>query len=82
MDLISERISERPLLGRKAEIERINRNLDNLPRTRLVIRFGQPIQISQRSIGNLIRRRLEHEAALAELEREEARSAALEWANE
>jgi hypothetical protein len=35
-------------------------------------------QVSQKSIGNVIRRRQEHEAALSELEREEARLAALD----
>ena len=65
----------RAILGRRAEIERINRNLDNLTPPGSMSQFGQPIRVSQRSIGNLIRRRLEHEAALAELEREEARLA-------
>ena len=68
----------RAIAGRKVEIERINRILDNFPPPGSVSRFGQPVRMSQRSIGNLIRRRLEHEAALAELEREEARLAALD----
>lgn len=66
------------IAGRKAVIERINRNLDNLPAPGSSSRFGQPVQISQQSIDNLIRRRQEHEATLAELEREEARLSALE----
>ncbi len=57
------------IAGRKAEIERINRNLDNLPAPGSSSRFGQPVRISQQSIDNVIRRRQEHEAALAELER-------------
>jgi hypothetical protein len=66
------------IAGRKAEIERVNRNLNNLPRPGSTSRFGQPVRISQQSIDNLIRRRREHEAALAELEREEARLAAVD----
>ena len=65
------------MVGLRAEIERINRNLDNLPPPSSTSRFGQPIRISQRSVRTLIQQRLEHEAALAELEREEARLAAL-----
>jgi hypothetical protein len=65
------------IAGRKTEIERINRNLENLPAPGSSSRFGQPVQISQQSIDNGLRRRQEHEAALAELEREEARLAAL-----
>jgi hypothetical protein len=63
------------IIGRRVEIERISRTLDNVPPPGSVSKYGQPIRISQRSIGNLIRRRLEHEAALIELEREEARLA-------
>src|SRR5664280_128804 len=62
----------------RVEIERISRTLDNVPPPGSVSKYGQPIRISQRSMGNLIRRRLEHEAALAELEREQARLVALE----
>ena len=61
------------IIGLRMEIERINRNLDNLPPPGSLSRFGQPIRISQRAIRNLIQRRLEHETALAELESEEAR---------
>lgn len=66
------------ILGLRTLIERINRTLDNVPPPGSVSKYGQPIRVSQRSTGNLIRRRLEHEAALAELEREEARLAGLE----
>ena len=66
------------IIGRRTEIERINRTLDNVPPPGSVSKYGQPIRISQRSAGNLIRQRLEHEAALAELEREEARLAGLQ----
>jgi hypothetical protein len=38
------------IAGRKAEIERINRNLDNLPAPGSSSRFGQPVQVSQKSI--------------------------------
>ena len=67
--------TRRAILGRKAEIERINRQLDNLPSPGTPGAYGKPIQVSQNSIQNLIRRRLEHEAALAELERAESRLA-------
>ena len=67
----------RAIAGRKAEIERINRSLDNLAAPGSSSRFGKAGQISQRSIANIIQRRQEHEAALAELEREEARLATL-----
>jgi hypothetical protein len=67
----------RAIIGRRAEIERINRTLDNVPPPGSVSKYGQPIRISQRSLGNLIRQRLGHEAALAELEREEARLGSL-----
>src|ERR1019366_50869 len=66
------------IIGLRVEIERISRTLDSVPPPGSVSKYGQPIRIGQRSMGNLIRRRLEHEAALAELEREEARLAALE----
>ena len=66
------------IIGLRVEIERISRTLDSVPPPGSVSKYGQPIRIGQRSMGNLIRRRLDHEAALAELEREEARLAALE----
>lgn len=68
----------RAIIGRRVEIERINRDLDNLPPPGSSSRFGQPVRINQPAIDGLIRRRLEHEAALAELEREEVRLAALD----
>ena len=57
--------------GLKTRIEQINRILDNTPKPGTIGPFGQPIRVSQRSIGNLIRERLRHEAALAELEAED-----------
>jgi len=66
------------IIGLRVEIERISRTLDNVPPPGSLSQFGQPIRVSQRSIGNLIQRRMEHEAALAELEREQARLVALE----
>jgi hypothetical protein len=63
------------IIGRRAGIERINRTLDKLPLPGSLSQFGQPVRPSQRSIQHLIQRRLEHEAALAELEAEEARLA-------
>lgn len=65
------------ILGLKVQIERINHQLDNLPPPGSLSQYGQPIRISQQSIANLIQRRLEHEAALAELKEEDARLAAL-----
>jgi hypothetical protein len=67
----------RAIIDRRLEIERINRKLSNLPPPGSSSRFGQPVRISQRAIDGLIRRRLEHEAALSGLENEEARLAAL-----
>lgn len=64
--------------GRRVEIERINRTLDNLPPPGSLSQFGQPIQVSKRAIRALIQRRQEHEAALAELEGDEARLTQLE----
>ena len=61
------------IAARKAEIERINRVLDNLPSPGTRGTYGRPIKVSQNAVRNLIQRRIEHEAALAELEREEAR---------
>lgn len=69
MDFDRRENLRRAILGRRAEIERINRVLDKLPPPGTLSRYGQPIRVSQRSIGNLIRRRLEHEAALDEMER-------------
>ena len=66
------------IIGRRADIEQINRTLNNIPQPGSVSKYGRPIRISQRSVDNLIRRRLGHEAALAELEREEARLAGSE----
>jgi hypothetical protein len=64
--------------GRKAEIERLNRALSNIPLTSPLSRFGQHIHVSRRAIDNLIQRRQNHEAALAELEREVSRLAQLD----
>jgi hypothetical protein len=66
------------IAGRKAEIERINRVLDNLPSPSALGPYGKPIQVGQKSISNLIQRRIEHEAGLSEMEREQARLCALE----
>lgn len=67
--------TRKAISSRKAEIERINRQLDKLPSPGTLGPYGKPIQVSQNYIQNLIRRRLEHEAALAELERGESRPA-------
>jgi hypothetical protein len=68
----------RAIAGRKVEIERISRVLDNLPAPGTLGRYGTPIRVSQNRVRNLIRRRQEHEAALAEMERERDRLLALE----
>jgi len=59
------------ILGLKAQIGLINQKLNNLSSSYSSSRFGKPLRISQRTIANLIQRRQEHEAALAELEREQ-----------
>lgn len=47
--------------------------LDNLPSPGTRGTYGKPSKVSQNAVRDLIQRRIEHEAALVELEKEQAR---------